>query len=108
MIELLRKAISARTPIRFQYNKPDKAIGVRIGNPHALFIMNKKDGTQSTKVHIVQTGGVSDSEKPFPSFRMFDISELSDIQILENEGQFEISSEYNPLWEGYAFVIEKV
>jgi len=94
--------------VSFEYNKQGKTPGLRVGNPHAVFIMRRKDGTESTKVHIVQVGGVSDSGQEFPSFRMFDLSELSDVEIDQSEGGFEISDDYNPEWSGYEFVIAKV
>lgn len=104
----LKCAIEERKPISFTYNKPGKISGVRIGNPHAIWVMRKKDGSESTKVHIVQTDGVSDSGQSFPSFRMFDLSELGDISVIENDPQFVIAAEYNPEWSGYTFVIAKV
>jgi len=70
--------------------------------------MRKKDLTESTKVHIVQTSGVTDTEKDFPDFRMFDISEISNVVILEGEHDFEIDARYNPSWDGYKNVIAKV
>jgi hypothetical protein len=60
-LEILKEAIKKRLPIEFEYNKEGKIPGLRKGNPHAVFIMRKKDGSESTKVHVVQTSGVSDS-----------------------------------------------
>jgi hypothetical protein len=108
MIEKLKAAIAGKIPIEFSYNKPGKIPGTRKGHPHAVFIMNKKDNSQSTKVHIVQTGGVTDSVSNFPEFRTFDIEELSDIVLKRDDAPFESDESYNPLWEGYAFVIAKV
>ena len=107
-LELLKEAIEKRIPISFQYNKAGKTRGVRIGNPHAVFVMRKLDGTNSTKVHIVQSGGVSDSRQDFPSFRMFDILELGAIELMISDSPFDIGDGYNPTWEGYKFVISKV
>jgi|SRR5471030_2613129 len=107
-LRLLQQAIEQRKPISFEYNKPGKIEGKRIGNTHAIFIMRKKDLTESTKVHIVQTSGVTDTEKDFPDFRMFDISEISNVVILEGEPDFEIDERYNPSWDGYKNVIAKV
>ena len=104
----LKRAIEDRKPISFTYNKPGKTSGIRIGNPHAIWVMRKKDGSESTKVHVVQTDGVSDSGQSFPSFRMFDLIDLGETSVLENDPQFEIASEYNPEWSGYTFVIAKV
>lgn len=108
VMNVLKEAINKRLPVRFQYNKQGKVAGVRVGDPHAVFIMRKKDGSESTKVHIVQTDGVSDSEQELPSFRMFDIDELSEVSIVESGPQFVPSTKYNPEWEGYQFVIAKI
>ncbi|HHQ6722388.1 TPA: hypothetical protein ACSTNG_002150 [Serratia fonticola] len=107
-LKLLKQAIEQRKPISFEYNKAGKVRGERIGNTHAVFIMRRKDKTDSTKVHIVQTSGVSDSEKDFPDFRMFDITEITNIAILDAEPDFAIDGRYNPSWDGYAHVIAKV
>lgn len=107
-LEVLKAAIATRKPVSFQYNKQGKTPGPRVGNPHAVFILRRKDGTESTKVHIVQTGGVSDSGQEFPSFRMFDLGELSDVELEASASQFEVSNDYKPEWIGYEFVIAKV
>jgi hypothetical protein len=108
-LDLLTQAIGEKRQISFEYNKPEKTSGQRIGNPYAVFILTAKSGVQSTKVHLVQTAGVSDSKdvSPFPDFRMFNIQELSNIVILNTT--FEANSEkYNPSWDGYKEVIAKV
>ena len=76
-----------------------------------LLIQSYRLQIKSTKIHLVQTDGVSDSklEKPFPDFRTFNIEELTDIKILEDLESFETFIEkYNPLWEGYKETLEKV
>ena len=110
-IDMLIESIKKMKPISFEYNKPGKTTGRRIGNVHAVFIFTAKSGEQSTKVHIVQTSGASDSKdrKPFPDFRMFNIEDLSGIEILEKVLKFEpYYNKYNPEWEGYKDVIAKV
>lgn len=96
-IEKLTTAIENRKPITFEYNKEGKTAGKRKGNPHALYIFEYKDPNKESKIKLdlVQTGGVSDSreEKPFPDFRQFFITDLSNIEVLENESDFE------PLYE---------
>ena len=54
-LKLLVAAIKSRSPVSFHYDKAGKIPGLRIGNPHAAFILRRKDGTESTKVDIVQT-----------------------------------------------------
>ena len=110
-LEILIKAIKNRHSINFEYNKLNKVAGVRTGNPHAVFIFTTIAGIQSTKVHIVQTHGVSDSKdyKPFPDFRLFNIEDLGNISIVVDSPVFEPHYEkYNPEWDGYKNVIEKV
>lgn len=108
-LESLKKAIELQKPISFEYNKEGKIVGKRIGNTHAVFIFTKNSGEQDTKVHIVQTGGVSDTEpNNFPDFRMFNILELSNIEVLKNEEIFTINEKYNPEWDGYKNVIAKI
>lgn len=107
-IETLKSAIKERQSISFEYNKPGKTPGLRVGDAHAVFIMRKKDGSESTKVHIVQTAGVTDSGQVFPSWRMFDIEELGNVSICNPAQTFEVFPSYNPEWEGYEFVIAKV
>lgn len=107
-LEKLISAIKNKNVIEFEYNKPEKIPGKRIGNPYAVFIFTSKEGKQSTKVHLVQTDGVSDSKNvPFPTFRMFNIEDLSNINIL-NKIFSEIHENYNPEWDGYKDVIEKI
>ena len=110
-LETLKRAIEKRLPISFEYNKEGKVIGKRFGDPYAVFIYTAKNSrVQSTKVHIVQTEGVSDSGKPFPSFRMYNIEDLSNVVILSDESSFgpPFHENYNPEWEGYIDVIAKV
>lgn len=107
-LEILKMAIRNRTGVSFEYNKAGKVEGERFGDPYAVFIMKRRDGSESTKVHIYQTAGVSDSGQVLPSFRMFDLVELSDVEIQLGGKQFEIVDKYNPEWDGYGFVIEKV
>ena len=97
-LELLTKAIEDRLPISFQYNKPGKTVGTRIGNPHAVFIFTSIKGEISTKLHIIQTEGVSDTadKGDFPFWRLFNIENISEVKILENSGRFEIGEGYKP------------
>lgn len=107
-LELLTKSVENRLPISFQYNKPDKSEGVRIGNVHTIFIFTSKKEEISTKLHIVQTDGVSDSadKGDFPFWRTFNIDFISDVKILEDSGKFEIEEGYNP--ESYDNPLAKI
>ena len=108
----LEVAINNRQQISFEYNKEGKERGIRYGNPYAVFIFTDKTGNKSTKVHIVQTGGVSESSdtNPFPSFRMCNIENLVNVQILSDRPSFSepYHEKYNPDWEQYKDVIAKI
>lgn len=108
-LKLLRESVQRRKPISFEYNKPGKVTGERIGNVHAIFIMRRKtDGVETTKLHIVQTAGVTDTAPNFPEFRTFDIEIISNVVILENEPDFPIDEKYKPESDFYQNVIAKV
>lgn len=107
-LEILKEAIEKKMPISFEYNKPGKTPGERFGNPYVIYVMRKNDGSESTKIDIVQTDGVSDSKRGFPCFGIFDLAELSNIKIETNKMPFEISEQYNPESDRYRFVIAKV
>ncbi len=107
-LELLTTSIENRQPISFQYNRPGKTEGVRIGNAHAIYIFTSDAGAISTKLHLVQTKGVSDTaNKEAKSYwRTFNMEYISDINILNESKQFEISDGYNP--ESYDNPIAKI
>jgi hypothetical protein len=95
-LELLIESVEKRLPVSFQYNKPGKTEGVRIGNVHAVFIFTAKDGTETTKVAVYQTDGVSDTAQEIPGWRpLLNIEHVSDVKILEDLGQFEEADGYN-------------
>lgn len=107
-IDILEEAIKNKYVISFEYLKEGKVRGVRIGNPHAVFNMHKKDHSTSIKIHIYQTGGVSDTDEKLPSFRMFDIENLNSVSIIKPEQTFIPSEQYNPDWQGYNDSIFKI
>lgn len=110
-LKLLIKSVEMKKPIAFKYNKPGKTPGERIGNVYAVYIFTSKAGEKSTKLHIVQTEGVSDSKEksPFPDFRIFNIEDISNIRILETATCFVADNKkYNPDWDGYSNPIAKV
>jgi len=108
VIETLTGAIGRRKPVKFEYNKPGKIKGIRVGNPHAVFVFTAKaSNVQSTKAHIVQVDGVSDTDAD-NEFRMFDVGDMSSVECLEDADCFELHEKYNPDWDGYSDVIAKV
>jgi hypothetical protein len=104
-LDRLSMAIKMRAPISFEYAKTP---GVRVGNPHALFVLRRHDGLETTKVDIEQTAGVSESGQPFPSWRRFDFDQLRVIAVHEDGAPFEVSSVYNPTASVYELLIAKV
>jgi hypothetical protein len=108
-LKLLVAAIKSRNSVSFHYDKAGKTPGLRIGNPHAAFILQRKDGTESTKVDIVQTAGVSDTEPPaFPEWRRFDLAAISRVIVRKEEGPFRIDPRYKPDAAPYRFAIAQV
>ena len=109
-LNILIKAINNRKVVRYQYNKPGEPSGERIGHPYAVFMFTSKADITSTKVHIVQVSGVSKSGKPFPSFRMHNIEELTNVQLLDHLPTFGdvLHPDYNPESEMYIDVIAKI
>lgn len=113
ILDTLIQAIKNKQQISFEYDKEGKIKGKRIGHPYAVFIHTAKNSrVQSTKVHILQTDGVSASEyeKPFPSFRMYDFEKLTNVAILTDRDPFSppFHEDYNSEWEGYKDIIVKV
>lgn len=109
-LETLIGAINSKHQISFEYNKSG-VITKRVGNPYAIFIYTAKNTKiQSTKVHIVQTGGDSDSieTNPFPSFRMYNIEDLNNIIVLKETFDAPFHKDYKPESDFYKDVIAKV
>lgn len=106
-LALIEQAILTRKPIEFQYVRLGKVAGIRAGNPHILFGGTTQEGISRTYVHIVQTGGVSDTLISYPDWRMFIVEYMQDIHILAEEAEFEIHADYNPLAEMYSKTIAK-
>lgn len=107
--EAIKLAIEKRKPISFEY--PKRGPGKRYGKPFALYIFTTTKGIESTKVDIVQTGGVSPSqdEEPFPSWRMPNIEEIENVQILDDQESFVPTFPgYKPNSKRYNKIIAKV
>lgn len=110
VLNLLVEAINSRKVIRYEYNKPGEPSGERIGHTYAVFMFTSKADVTSTKVHIVQVSGVSKSGKPFPSFRMYNIEELTNVRMLDHLPVFgdTLHPDYNPESDMYIDVIAKI
>src|SRR3989344_7285797 len=107
VIEQLVLAMQNRKPISFEYRQEGKPPGLRIGNPHAVFKGRNKNGIDNVYVHIVQTGGVSETLQIFPDWRMFFADKIFGVQIMEAEPIFAINDGYNPNAPMYSQTIYK-
>lgn len=92
--ESLSEAIRTRTPIDFSYLKSGKVSWNRKWNPHAIYKFVAKDGAQTVKVHIWQTGWVSDTGEQIPGWRNFDLEYISSVHLLD--WSFPVADWYNP------------
>lgn len=110
IFETLQDAIQRKKPISYEYvSDSDPARGERRGDPYALYIFEKKDGTTSTKVDIYQLSGAS-SKGGLNKFKMCNIDNISNVRVLEDEPGFgdSLQSEYNPNSDRYKNVIAQV
>ncbi|MDE6029496.1 MAG: BNR repeat-containing protein [Clostridiales bacterium] len=101
----LEKAIKNRKPIEFEYS--GNVEGMRVGNPHILYMKKNMDGTVPIYVDIWQVGGVSDSGE-LPNWRQFKFDKIIYVKILDNEPSFEVAEKYNEESGRYQVVLEKV
>ncbi len=106
--ELLIEAITQRKPVEYEYNRPGKIVGKRIGNPHIIFAGTTQEGFRRVWVHIAQTGGVSDTLVVFPDWRMFMTEFITEVKILDEEPDFSLQEGYNPKSEMYSEILAKV
>ena len=108
-LQQIKDAIGKKKSISFEYNKPWKTPWKRIWDPYAVYIHTKKDWTQSTKVHIVQRSWVSDTvPAQFPDFRNFDIKEISEVSVLDENILMPLDDRYKPESPMYNHVIIKL
>lgn len=109
-LTLIKQAIRELKVISFIYDMPDTAPGERFGNPHAVFRVSGKSGKISTKVHIVQTGGASDSKilSPKANFIVFDLRYIKNVQVKSRQPSFTVDPRYNPNLGAYHNAIQKI
>ncbi|MGL1936696.1 MAG: hypothetical protein OCD01_16830 [Fibrobacterales bacterium] len=105
---VLKSAIEKRSKISFGYIKAGKVRGVRVGDPYAVYNFHRKDGSVSVKVDVFQTGGVSDSETNPYDWRMFDLDDLVDVELVIPQHVFVIDDEYDPYSNRYDDCIVKI
>lgn len=103
-LEILKTAIEMRKPIRYKYNKEGRAIGIRYGNPHAIFLSS----ADNVNIDIWKTGGVKSDDKPIPDWKVYTIKHMEEITILEDQPDFPIADGYKPNSPKYSRAIAKV
>lgn len=102
-LELLTSAIQQKKQITYEYDSPGRAVGVRIGNPHAIFIST----AENVNIDIYKIDGVkTDPAKPLPAWRQYKVKDMKNVVILDKE--FSTADGYNPTSKQYARVITKI
>jgi hypothetical protein len=83
--ETLTKAMSNRNQISFQYNQHGMMGGdtrkEQIGNARIILISTNKSGNSSIMLDL--PCGENRAKKNIPSWRYFDVENMSDIQIVQ-------------------------
>ncbi len=103
VIEILTLAIQQRKRIRFEYELVGRAVGARIGHPHAIFISTADNiNIDIHKIDGLRTAPIKD----FPHWRQYKIKHIVNVIILEEE--FTVADGYNPNSKQYARVISKI
>ena len=103
-LEILKTAIAMRKQISYKYNLEGRAIGIRYGNPHAIYLSS----TDKVNIHIWKTGGVKSDDKPIPDWRAYSIKYMEEITILEDQPDFPIANGYKPNSPMYSRAIAKI
>jgi len=102
-LEILALAIKEKKQISYEYYAPDRANGVRIGNPHAVFVSSANNvNIDIYKIHGVKT----DPTKPLPAWRQYKVKDIKNVVILNTV--FSTADGYNPTSKQYARVIVKI
>ena len=102
-LEILILAIQQKKQISYEYESEGRAIGVRIGNPHAIFTAK----TENVNIDIYKIDGVkTDLTKSLPAWRQYKTKHISNVKILDAE--FLTADGYNPTSKQYIRTIEKI
>ncbi|MFP9098213.1 hypothetical protein ACLI09_04105 [Flavobacterium sp. RHBU_24] len=102
VIDILKLAIVQKRQISYEYELEGKAIGIRFGNPHAIFISK----AENINIDIYKNGGVRSCKKPIPDWRQYKVKHIKNVFILEQE--FVEAKGYNPNSIQYSRVIAKI
>jgi len=104
ILEILKKAIAMRKPISYKYNLEGRKVGIRYGNPHAIYLSS----TDKVNIDIWKTGGVKSDDKPIPDWRAYSIKNIEEITILEDQPDFPTANRYKPNSLKYSRALAKV
>jgi hypothetical protein len=103
-LEILTAAINTRKPISFEYNLEGRAVGLRFGNPHAIYLSS----VDKVNIHIWKTGGVkTDPTQIIPLWRTYSIKHIENITILEDKESFSLAADYKPNSPMYSRALAK-
>ena len=104
-LEILTQAINSRKPISFKYNLEGRAIGLRFGNPHAIYLSS----ADKVNIHIWKTDGVkTDPTQILPTWRTYSILHIEEITIFEDQPNFNLAPDYKPNSPMYSRALAKV
>lgn len=102
-IEILTSAIRQKKQISYEYSAPESKKGVRIGNPHAIFVSS----SDNVNIDIYKLDGVrTDPTKLLPAWRQYKIKYIKNVIILNTV--FSTAVGYNPTSKQYSRVIIKI
>jgi len=87
--DLLCEAIGNKNIITFGYEKEGDPTGIRIGNPHSVFIHRT---TGNITVDVYQVDGVSKTGHKIPGWRPFLLKYITNLEIRDEV--FDVSDEY--------------
>lgn len=105
ILGILTTAIKMRKPISFKYNLEGRAVGLRYGNPHVIYLSS----SDNVNIHIWKTDGVkTDPKQELPTWRTYTIKHIEDITILEDQPNFNLAPDYKPNSPMYSRAIAKV
>jgi hypothetical protein len=102
-MELLTLAIQQKKQISYEYDSSEREVGVRFGNPHAIFI-SKAD---NVNIDIYKLDGArTDKTKDLPAWRQYKVKNIKNVIILDQE--FTSAVGYNPTSNQYSRVLSKI
>lgn len=103
-LEILTTAINLRKPISFEYNLENRAVGLRLGNPHAIYLSS----TNKVNIHVWKTDGVkTDPTQPIQAWRTYSIKHIQNITILNEKESFSLAPDYKPNSPMYSRALAK-